>query len=45
MSDSMDRFDSLADSMSTGDDPLPAEIETLHQRMLRDSTLWRAGLP
>ena len=49
MSDSKDSFDSLTDtttnSSTAGDDPLPPEIEPLHQRVLQDSALWRAGLP
>jgi hypothetical protein len=45
MSDSKDSFDSLANTNPLGDDLLPPELEPLHQRVLQDSALWRAGLP
>lgn len=45
MSDSKDSFDSLTNPNPPGDDPLPPELEPLHQRVLQDSALWRASLP
>jgi hypothetical protein len=45
MSDSKDSFDSLTNPNLPGDDPLPSDLESLHQRVLQDSALWRSGLP
>jgi hypothetical protein len=45
MSESKDSFDSVANTNTLGADPLPPDLEPLHQHVLQDSALWRAGLP
>ncbi|HLZ25598.1 MAG TPA: hypothetical protein VKQ30_26025, partial [Ktedonobacterales bacterium] len=45
MSDSTGSFDGLDDMPLFDESSLPPELEALHQRVLRDSALWRSDLP